>query len=370
MAYRKAPQEHAFISIEKALKAGRIPGLVVLCGSESYLTDHYLHVLVDRFTNAASRALDLTEYDRSSVGTEQISEAGETISLLSERKVIVVRSFIDEHGKFPRNFERSSTELKRFFEYLQQIPEGTLLILTCDRPLTSGDYEKQSDGTRLKKLKTAVKKAGGTTYEFGPLDQSQLESFVIKRFQKAGKNCTRQVLRRIVHGTGYDNKYVDYDLYMLENDLKKIIAHSGQNVTVTEADLDGILTDSQENNIFRMLDGIGRNRKDQALLYLASMLEAGEKEMGILAQIVRQTELMLIARQIQDEGCSRAQVLQYLEKKEKTGRYRAENIASAASRLQTARIRRMLAAALQIEEHIKTGLMSPRLALEYFISES
>ncbi len=356
--------------IERDLRAGKIPGLVVLCGSESYLTDHYLNVLVEKFTDPASRALDLTDFDPGRVSTDRIREAGETISLLSERKVITVRGIIDKHGRFPKAFEQSSARMKEFLAYLGEIPEGTLLILTCDRPLTTGDYEKQSDGTRLKKLKTAVKKAGGTTYEFGKLNAEQLNSFVIKRFQKAGKNCTRQVLRRIVYGTGYDNRYVDYDLYMLENDLKKIIAHSGTRVTVTEADLDGVLTVTQENNIFRMLDGIGRNRKDQALLYLNSMLESGEKEMGILAQIVRQAELMLIARQLQDEGRPKAQVVQYLEKKERTGKYRAENIASAAARIQTVRLKRMLRSALAVEDHIKTGLMGPRLALEYFISES
>ena len=145
--------------IERDLRAGKIPGLVVLCGSESYLTDHYLNVLVEKFTDPASRALDLTDFDSGRVSTDRIREAGETISLLSERKVITVRGIIDKHGRFPKAFEQSSARMKEFLAYLGEIPEGTLLILTCDRPLTTGDYEKQSDGTRLKKLKTAVKKA-------------------------------------------------------------------------------------------------------------------------------------------------------------------------------------------------------------------
>ena len=367
MAYSNS--EHDFIRIERDLKAGDIPGLILLCGKEEYLTDHYASTLINRFVDPASRQLDLTTLVGSEVTPQALESGVETVSLLSERRVVYLPGFVDPRGKLPKQFDKNQEDLDQLIGYFQQIPEGVLVLITARKPITTGDYKKQSDGRVLKKLQTAVKKAGGAVYDFTSLDESQLRAFVSKRFMTAGKTCSRGVLQRISQDTGYGSRYVEYDLFTLENDLKKIIAHSGNSQVITEADLIGILTESPENNVFRMLDAISRGRKDQALIHLNTLLENGDNEFGILSNIVKQLEIMVTAREMQDEGCRRDQILKWLKKEEKTQEYRAKSASEAASRMQTQRLKRSLAQAYEIEEHIKTGLMDPRLALEYFIAE-
>ena len=46
MDYRE--KEHAFITIEKDLKGGKVPRVVLLCGSEEYLIEWYAQTLVRR----------------------------------------------------------------------------------------------------------------------------------------------------------------------------------------------------------------------------------------------------------------------------------------------------------------------------------
>lgn len=370
MAYNRAPREHAFLRIEKDLKAGTVPPVVLLCGSEGYLTDHYREKLIETYVNPAARAMDLTAVEREEASPEFIGQTGQTLSLLSERKVIWIRDFINERGKYPKIYEDESVKIKDFFACLKEIPRGTVLIITCSQPNTTGDYRKKSDGRKLKKLGEAVKKAGGAWYEFDALNTGQLNSFVVSRMKRAGKDCTRQVLRRIVYDTGYDNSSVNYDLYALENDLKKIIAHAGERRTITEEDLEGTLTINPENNIFHMLDALARNRKDQALVLLNTLLADGESEFGIISSIVKQLEYLYIARELQDEGKNGAQAASWLTKEEKVSPYRAKNVASAAFRMNRGKLRHMFRAALAMEEHIKGGLMDGRLSLEYFISEA
>ena len=368
MAYSKTPTEHAFIKIERDLKAGKIPGLVLLCGQEDYLTDHYADVLIDRYVDPASRQLDLVSLSGTEVTTNAIMANIETISLLSERRVIYLPGFINRRGKYPKPYEQGGEKIDDLISIFKDIPEGVLLLLTAEKPVTTGDYNKQSDGKKLKKLQTAVKKAKGAVYDFTSLDPNQLRGFISKRFMTAGKTCSPGLLRRIAQDTGYGSKYVDYDLFTLENDLKKIIAHSGDRPAITDEDLLGTLTVSPENNVFRMLDAISHGRKDQAMIHLNTLLEDGDSEFGILSMIVKQTEMMVTAREMQDEGSPRARILAYLKKEEKAQEYRAKNVCDAASRMQTARLRHMLLAAYEVEEHIRTGLMDSRLALEYFIS--
>lgn len=379
MVTRAASAEHAFIRIERDLKAGTIPGLVLLCGEEDYLTEHYTKVLIDQFTEKATRQLDLVTLTGVDITAEAVESNAETISLLSQRRVICLPGFVNQRGRFPKAFEgggagrggkKDAPEYTALTEYFSRIPEGVLILLTAEKPVTTGDYTKQSDGRRLKKLQTAVKKAGGAVYEFTALDSGQLRGFVSKRFMNAGKSCSMNVLRRITQDTGYGSKYVDYDLFTLENDLKKIIAHAGDREYITEEDLQGTLTISPENNVFRMLDAISHGRRDQALIHLNTLLTDGDSEFGILANIVKQLEMMVSAREMQDEGMSRGQITGWLKKEEHTAEFRAKNVAESAARLQTEKLRHMLLSAYRVEEHIKTGLMDPRLALEFFVAES
>lgn len=46
MDYRE--KEHAFITIEKDLKGGKVPRVVLLCGSEEYLIEWYAQTLVSQ----------------------------------------------------------------------------------------------------------------------------------------------------------------------------------------------------------------------------------------------------------------------------------------------------------------------------------
>ena len=369
MAYNRPPAEHAFIKIERDLKAGDVPRLILLCGREDYLTDHYAHVLIDRFVEPASRQLDLVTLSGAEVTSQAIEENAETFSLLSERRVIFLPGLVNRRGRVPKHLEQGK-KFDELLEGLDRVPDGVLLLITAEKPITTGDYQKQSNGRQLKKLQTAVAKAGGRVYDFTALEQGQLRGFIAKRFQNAGKECSYSVLARITRDTGYGSRYNDYDLFGLENDLKKIIAHSGSRREITEEDLEGTLTVSPENNVFRMLDAISLGRKDQALIYLNTLLEDGDSEFGILMNIVKQVEMMLTARQMQDEGQSRAAVLKWLKKEERAGEYRAKTAADAASRIPADRLKKMLLSAYAVEEHIKSGLMSPRLSLEYFISEA
>ena len=371
MAYQKNSGEHAFITLERDLKSGSIPGLVLLCGEEDYLTEHYTSVMIRRFVDPASRQLDLAVLSGPDLTADAVETNGETISLLSERRVILLPGFVNQRGKLPSQFEqggKDSVELAALLSYFERIPEGVLLLITAEKPVTTGDYKKQSDGRKLKTLQTAVRKAGGAVYDFEHLDQNQLRGFIAKRFASAGKRCSENVIRTIIRQTGYGSRYVDYDLFTLENDLKKIIAHSGKRETITGEDLDGTLTISLENNVFRMLDAISQGQKGEAMIYLNTLLTDGDSEFGILGNLVRQLEMMLAARQMQDEGMPMTQVIAAVKKDERVKDSRAKAVAYTASRVQTRRLKDMLMGAYQVEEHIKTGLMDSRLALEYFIA--
>ena len=130
-AYKKET-EHAFITIEKDLKEGRIPRLILLCGKEEYLIKWYTDALVNRFVSDACRPIDLVTLENDAASLSSIVENLETISLMSERKVVLMPDFAPVYGKHSKGV--TETDIKGLIEYFSEIVGYSLaLVLENER---------------------------------------------------------------------------------------------------------------------------------------------------------------------------------------------------------------------------------------------
>ena len=346
-------QEHAFITIERDIKEGKIPRLVLLCGKEEYLVRWYTEVLINKYVSAACKPIDLVTLENENLTFEKITESLETISLMSERKVVLLQDFPPAEGKAAKTLPEA--DIKRFTEYMDQIPEGSLLLITAREP---EDVKKKKN-----KIRAAVEKHG-KAYDFQPLKEKQLKSFIEKRFKNTGKTYMPSVINMIMSESGYGNKAIEYSLYNLENDLKKIIAHSGAANEITAADVSDILAANPENNVFAMLDAIGRNRKDEAFRLLHNLISAGTPIFNLLRLIINQLELILTVKEMKEDGISPPE----MQKKTGIHQFRIKKALAVTGQYSMEHLRRVLMAAYEVDENIKTGRLECSLALEYFIA--
>lgn len=346
-------KEHAFITIGKDIKEGKIPRLVLLCGKEDYLIRWYSDVLIKKYISEACRSIDLVSLEGEFLTLEKVKESLETVSLMSERKVVFLPEFTPAAGKALRGF--SDNDVKGLTEYFKDIPEGALLLITAS--------EQDEAKSKKNKVRTAVEKYG-KVYDFQALNDGQLRNFIEKRFREAGKSCAPSTIRMIMSESGYGNKAIDYSLYNLENDLRKIIAHSGSETQIMPEDVREILSSNPENNVFAMLDAIGRNRKDEAFRLLHNLLQSGTPVFNLLRLITGQLELILSVKEMREEGMS----LTEMQKKLGVHQFRVKKAMAVTGQYSMKDLRAALCAAYEVDEHIKTGLLDGQLALEYFIA--
>lgn len=344
-------KEHAFITIGKDIKEGKIPRLVLLCGKEDYLIRFYADVLINKYVSDACRPIDLVTLDGDFLAVDKVKESLETVSLMSERKVVFLPEFTPAAGKAVKGF--SDTDVKELIDYFPMIPEGSLLLITAS--------ETDEAKAKKNKVRSAVEKYG-VVYDFQALNESQLQNFIEKRFRAAGKTYSPSVIRMIISESGYGNKAIEYSLYNLENDLKKIIAHSeGQ---ITTDDVGEVLASNPENNVFAMLDAIGRNRKDEAFRHLHNLLQSGTPVFNLLRLITGQLELILAVKEMREEGLS----LPQMQKSLGIHQFRVKKAMAVTGQYSMKDLRAALSAAYEVDENIKTGLMDGQLALEFFIA--
>lgn len=346
-------KEHAFTIIEKDLKSGKIPNIVLLCGSEDYLINFYSDVLVNKYVSDACRAIDLVTVQGENLSLAGITESLETVSLMSERKVVLLPDFLPAEGKSIKGF--TENDVKGLIEYLAEVPKESMLLMTA---------AEQDDGRGKKsKLKTAIEKYG-KVYDFQPLKDKQLHGFIEKRLRASGKYYRPSVVNSIISFSGYGNKAVEYSLYSLNNDLKKIIAHSSGD-EITEKDVSSVLSVNPENDVFAMLDAIGRNRKGEALKMLHNLLESGTPVYNLLRLITGQLELILSVKEMKEEGLGMTE----MQKKLGVHQFRVKKAYAMANQYSASYIKTILSEAYDVDRNIKTGLFEDSLALEYFIAK-
>ena len=345
-------EEHAFRKIQKDLKNGSLSSVLLLCGKEEFLVQWAKERIIEQYIEPASKVLDLTVIDEDELQgvslLDAITENCETLPLLSRKKVVIVKD-----TKYLRQSEKQegkNSAFSKFCDYLNNIPETTMLIFTA------GAVDK-----KFKLPKTIAKI--GTLYDFDQLDRSDLIAFASKRFKTGNISVSREAMNYLIDKTGYYNKESDYNLYGFNNDITKMIALSNGNSLTNEV-IDETVVKDIETFIFNLMNSVSEGRKDKAFVMLNNIIGDRGDASGVIGLIVNQFELMYAIRELIDDKVPNRMIV------EKTGinEVRLKILMPYIMAFQTSKLKEILMLAYDIDRSIKTGLLSSSMALEMFVS--
>ena len=342
-------KQHAYKKIEQDLKNEEIKNVLLLYGKEQYLVKWSVDIILKKYINDECRAFDFFEIDPETATFSGIIESCETLSMFSAKRVVYLPDFpIISGGKLK---SLPDADEKLLAEYIKEIPDTCLLVITAET------------ADKRKKLYKEIASRGGV-YDFEPLDERSLKNFIEKRFTLLGKKIKVSVLDEIIRLSGYFHKEAGFTLYNLENEVKKIAAHTDGDAILLPDVLEVIAGDI-ETNIFAMIDAAARNNKDEAFRLLYNLIGSGGNVFQILALLVSQFELILEVKEMREEGKLLAEMQSVLNIHE----FRIKKAASVSGAYSADKLRDILQKVYQVEKNIKTGLMDQVLALEVLISE-
>ena len=359
MAYSsKSNEEHAFKTFVKmvasAEQTGSWPKVILLCGREDYLVRWAENELRSKLVNEVTAQLDLSVFSEGEYDAYELMAACETVPMMSAKKLVVLEDCDVFHAAKPSDMD--SAQVEALCKYLPEMPESTMLIIVSPKV------------DKRKAVYKAVTKAG-LAYDFGPLDDSSLSSWMQKRIAQAGRSASKSDMLRFAKRSGYGDKERNYNLYSLENDLKKVFALSS-NTYLSEEDFEAAGSGEPETAAFLLLDSAFSNRKGYALTILHNSIdkELASKETGVvlsfLGLLCSQLEIMLEAAERKAEGQTQSEI----EAAMGINPYRLQKAMQASSGRSVQTLRENLRDAYKIEKDMKQGLMDPRLDLELFIA--
>ena len=246
-------------------------------------------------------------------------------------------------GSKNRTATRAGFE-KSLAEYIQDLPETTVLIVLADEELTSSSPL----------LKAAE--------EYGKVIQCTLprgaavESWINKRATSLGVKISSDATTILAN-------FIGNQLRLLANELDKLATYVGPGATITVEDVRLLSTQVQEARIFDLTDALAQRNRKQALDILHDLLSDGEPPLKLISTITSQVRSLLLVKELADEGLRVSQIVSA------TGMapFVAEKALRQIGKFSTAQLEGAYHELLSTDAALKRSRLTPDLALDLLV---
>ncbi len=326
-----------------------------------------IHLLPDDFSGqerlAAIRAecgepdlvaLNTTQLDGQRLALDELEAAAGALPFLADRRLVIVRRLLGQLE--PRPTEGAAGERRRsnragraqaLIDLLARVPPTTELVL-----LEPADAFPKPGNPIVQ----AIGRLGGEVLESRPLRPEEVAEWVVRRARAKGARLEPDAAVALAESTD--------DLRRLDGEIDKLLTYA-DGATVTVADVRALVAEAQDENVFHLVDAIGRRDRRQALRLLRELLGAGAAVPYLLTMIARQFRLLLQTRELLAGGASQQEVAARLH----VGGWQARNLADQARRFSLSDLERAYPRLLAADQAIKTGRLDGELALDLLVAE-
>ncbi len=248
--------------------------LYLLMGEEAFLIQEAVTLLKEKSVDPGVLDFNCDVFDVGEVSADHVRDAAEVLPVMSQRRFVVYRG-VD--GLKDKDWEV-------LFPLIENPVESTTFVLTCE-----------SLDKRKKAYKRLVEKA--VIVELRRPYDNQIPDWVDYLAHRHGLSVDREAAQLI-------RQFVGSNLTEINNELMKLKDYLGERKTVEPNDVLQVVSKTRVDRIFDLTDAIGRRDKVSALSSLASLLEDGQNEVGILAMISRHFRILAQLKEGQKDGLS------------------------------------------------------------------
>ena len=226
-------------------------------------------------------------------------------------------------------------------KYLPDMPKTTCLVFV------------ESEVDKRNKLYKKVKSLGYAA-EMGRQDGTQLGKWAGGILAKEGKKITKSTMEYFLGIAGDDMENIRME-------LEKLITFTWGRDVITNTDVDVICTVRVTNRIFDMVGAIVNRQTKKAMDLYEDLLALKEPPMRILFLIARQFNLILQVKELAEQGMERGMIASKLKMQ--------PFVAGKARSFSREQILSYVNWCVELEEAVKTGQLSDRLAVELLLTK-
>ncbi|MDR3071174.1 MAG: DNA polymerase III subunit delta [Endomicrobium sp.] len=255
----------------------KIYPVYLFAGEESYLLDVCLGKIANLFV---VDNLNKEVFYAAESSAEDVLNAIQTIPLLSDKKVIIVKGVDEMKG----------SDAERLSDYLSNVIKTSNLVL-----LYHGNYKKEAVLKRKELLNKCIVSKNCVLVDCRKQYENEVKEFIKNEFNKRGKTISYDVILKIIDENGVD-------LLNVVNEIEKLSLFVGvDKKNITQEDLEKISGYTKEVNIYTLASNIEERELKKSLFVLEKLLEQGEEPIVILSIIFQTVRKMLNAKSMLEE---------------------------------------------------------------------
>lgn len=240
-----------------AVRAGRVPPLLLLHGEESYLVDQAARLVIDTVVSPENRDFNLTVVHGRELRGHDLIDQARTLPVFAISRLVVIRNL----------HEALADQLEAFSAYLDDPVPETFLLMTA---------------TSIDKRRKFFQKFAlvGEIIEFRRLFENQVPQFIRDRAREAGRTFTGPALKLFCRRVGNN-------LAEVVGELEKLTSYVGEREFFEEDDVAAVVSDTRVESVFALTDALGAGDRAVALRLLNRLLDDAQPPLVVLSMLVR-----------------------------------------------------------------------------------
>lgn len=318
-------------SLNEDLKTGKFKQIYLLYGEEAYLKKQYK----ERFIKAMlpeGDTMNYAYYEGKNTDIKEVIDLAETLPFFAERRLIVF-----ENTGF---FKSAGADLA---DYISDMPDTTYFIFI------------ESEVDKRSRLYKAVK-AKGHIVELGVQDENTLRRWVQGLVKKEHKTMEPGDIVYFLNKVGTDMENIT-------KELEKLVCYAMDRDVLTREDIDAVCVTQITSHIFEMVNAVAEKNQRKALDLYYELLALKEPPMRILFLLTREYRILFHVKALLKQGYGRKEIAS----KAGLHPFAAGRYMDQAKRFHTRELRAAIEEGADIEQRVKTGLLTDHLAVELFL---
>jgi DNA polymerase-3 subunit delta len=334
--------------------------LYLLHGADELTRSEEIAKLKQKLGDPTVVSLNTTVLDGRKVNLPTLIQVCDALPFMAKRRLVIVEDFwsrfeAPEGGKAkdkpPKTPASDTALIKALLEYLPRLPETTDLVFVESRSLqkTNPAFNAVPSG----------QKGIACVEEFNPPQEKrgELGRWIERRMKAKGGEIMPQAAQELAH-------FIGGDLRQLDQELDKLWAYASFERPVSIADVHNLVSATQTDSVFALVDAIGLRQREKAMRVLHELLEAGAAPLYLLSMIERQFRILLQVKDLQARGFASSEMQKTLGIKHPFIIEKSVGQAQYFSMRTLEAIYRRLA---DLEQEIKTGEIEDLLALDLLV---
>ena len=260
----------------------------LLFGLENYLIDEKIKEIKDKIKIEEDNIItfDLNYDSISSVLVE-----ASTVSMFSDKKLIIC----DNSSFLTASKVISDNEQKDLTKYLEnQFKDVYIIFIVRD--------EKIDSRKKISKLVNKVSKV----YDCNKIESYRLSNYLGDYIRDKGYSISSSSIELIISKVGYE-------LSNIIKELDKMFIYKGNDTKITKEDIDEVITNNLEKNIFELTNAIVNKEKNKINDIYNDLIKSGEDPIKLIVTLSNQFRLIMQVKLMRSGGYSEKEIVTILK---------------------------------------------------------